>query len=335
MKVVHWNFFKETDQLSGAKRYEDEMFDNMSHIDIQRIRRDKKNIILGARNFKSDGFDIVHATFQPLAPLKIINKPVNFILTVHDIIPKLHYNKLQKIKHMWYIIEYTIPKADKIIVYSEYNKNKLVSDLNVKSDKIHVVPLGVDSKYKQMDKECCKKVFGLDIDKKHILVVSSNAPWKNMQLVGKIVSLMKKANMVDYKVVKIGYGELSDNPDVVNLGYIAEEMMPTVYNACDIFLQPSLNEGGLPALEAMACGCPVVSADAASLKEIIGYGGILLNASNKNSGIDFLSNIQNILEDEKKKRFLTARGIKRAKEFTWVKTADKTIEVYKKCLNML
>lgn len=335
MKVMHWNFFKETDNQSGAKRYEDELFDNMSHIDIQRIRRNRGNIILDARNFKSNGADIVHATFQSLSPLKLINNPKNFVLTVHDIIPRLHYGKLQKIKHMWHLIEYAVPKADKIVVYSEYNKNELVNKLGVNKDKIHVVPLGVNDRYKPMDKEYCKKFFNLKTDKKHILVVSSNAPWKNMGLVNGIASLMKELKLTDYKIVKIGYGELLNNPDIMNLGYIKEKYMALLYNACDMFLQPSLNEGGLPALEAMACGCPVISADAASLKEIIGYGGILLNASRENSKLEFLTKIQNILEDKNEKDLLITSGIKRAEEFPWSRTADETIEVYKKCLNML
>lgn len=333
MKVMHWNFFKESDSQSGAKRYEDELFNNMSQLDIQRIRRNKRNIFLDANNFKSNDVDIIHATFQPMAPLKLIKRPRNFILTVHDIIPKRYYSKIQKIKHMWYLIEYAIPKADKIIVYSEYNKNELINKLHVNSDKIHVVPLGVNNKYKPMDSKYCKRFFGLDQCNKHILVVSSNAPWKNMQLVNKITELIEKSKLLNYQIIKIGYGELSDNPNILNLGYIEEVNMPLLYNACDVFLQTSLNEGGLPALEAMACGCPVVSADAASLKEIINYGGILLNASKENSEYDFLSNIHTAVEDENKRDFLITNGIKRAKEFPWSRTAYKTMEVYKKCLS--
>ena len=333
MKIMHWNYFNEFDKQSGAKRYEDELFNNMSLLDVSRIQKGKGNIFSEAGNFKIDNSYIVHATFQPLAPLKLIKKPKHFVLTVHDIIPKFHYSNLQKLRHMWYLIEYAIPKADKILVYSEFNKNELINRLRVKEHKIHVVPLGVGSEYKPMDKDECINFFNLNENTKHILVVSSNAPWKNMQLVNKIISLMNELKLFDYKIVKIGYGETLDTPGVINLGYIEEQHMSALYNACDLFLQPSLNEGGLPALEAMACGCPVISADAASLPEIIGDGGILLNASDNNCEYGFISSIRAILENDYLKNELVNKGLKRASEFPWSRTAKETIEVYKKCLN--
>lgn len=321
MRIMHWNFFKETDNQSGAKRYEDELFNNMTN--VERIRRNKGNVLLDVNNFKSHNADVVHATFQALAPLKLINRPERFILTVHDIIPKIYYSKTQKVRHMWYLIEYAIPRADKIVVYSEFNKDELINKLNVKEEKIHVVPLGINESYKLLDKNKCKKRFNLDPNTKHILVVSSNAPWKNIGLVSEIADIL-----TDYKIVKIGYGEMLENSNVLNLGYVEEEDMPLLYNACDLFLQTSLNEGGLPALESMACGCPVLSADAASLREIVSYGGILLNAGTKDSKYEFHSWICSILEEEHLSDSLIESGLKRAREFSWSRTANETMEVY-------
>jgi len=328
MKIIHWNYFKKEDNQSGAKRYEEEIFTFMSFLNVSRIRRHGKNIIEEAKNFKIDDSDIVHATFQPLAPLKIIKKPKNFVLTVHDIIPEYHYTMPQKIKHMWYMIRKSIPKADKIIVYSEYNKQELIKHLGVKEDKIHIAHLGVTSKYKPLDKFECKGFFDFNPNINYILVVASNAPWKNMELVNKIADLIVELRLDNYKIVKIGYGEKLTNPNIICLGYVEEKNMPMLYNACDLFLQPSLGEGALPILEAMGCGCPVVSADAASLREITGTAGILLNAEVPNAEHDFLITIHTILEDKITRESMAEKGIERAKQFPWSRTTNEIIEVY-------
>ena len=321
---MQWNFFKEDDNQSGAKRYEDELFNNTKQLmNVERIRRTRRNYLADVFNFKINNADIVHATFQMLAPLKIIKRPPNFILTVHDIIPTIYSSTNEKMRSMWYFIEYAIPKADKIFTYSEFNKNEVMKYLDVDENKIHVVPLGVNDKYILMNKEECRKKFSLDSNTKYILIVSSNLPWKNMQLINEIVDMMD-----DYKFIKIGYGEILNNSKVINLGYVDEIDMPYLYNACDLYLQTSLYEGGLPVLEAMGCGCPVVSSNSASLPEIIGDSGILLDADKFDSKFEFVENIHDVLEHDNLRKTLIENGLKQAKEFTWERTAKETIDVY-------
>ena len=326
---MQWNFFGENDHQSGAKRYEDELFNNTNlMIDVKRIRRTRQNYLMDAINFKTDNADIVHATFQMLAPLKMIRQPKKFVLTVHDIIPTIFFASKQKIKTMWYLTEYAIPKADKIITDSEFTKNELIGHLDVDQDKIHVVPLGIDDKYLPLNKDECKKRFNLDPDKKYILIVSSNEPWKNMELLNDIID-----STGDYTFIKIGYGQKSTNPRVINLGYINEIDMPYLYNACDLFLHTSLYEGfGLPVLEAMACGCPVISSNSASLPEIVKGAGILLDAGNVDSQDRFVDNIYDVLEQDNLRIRMIENGLIRSKEFSWDRTAKETIEVYNKLM---
>lgn len=322
MKVTQWNFFSESDQQSGIKRYEDEIYNNTkSLINVERIGRKRRSYLMDVLNFEKKDADVVHATFQMLAPLKIIKRANNFVLSVHDIIPTIYFNRVRKFRNLWFLSEWAIPHPDKIITDSVFTKKELIHYLNVDGNKIHVIPLGVDEKYQPLDKAVCKKRFSLDSEMDYILIVSSNEKWKNMELVNKIVDRIK-----EYKFIKIGYGELLDNSKMINLGYIDEKDMPSLYNACDLFLHPSLYEGfGLPPLEAMACGCPVISANVEPSQEVVGNGGIMCDPHDVNEWTNVISEV---LTNEGLRQNLIKKGLEQSKKFTWEKTAKETIKVY-------
>jgi glycosyltransferase involved in cell wall biosynthesis len=326
MKIVHWNYFKPADNISGSKRYEDELYNNINNIyKTKRIYRIKRNHILDYSHFKTYNADIVHATFQALAPLKIINNPKNFVLTVHDIIPKFYFNITQKIKNMWYLTEFCIPKANAIITDSKFTKSELIKYLHIDDKKIHVIPLGVDhNTFFPMEKELCKKRFNLNLDKKHILINSSNEKWKNMKMVNEIINELGH----EYQFVKIGYGDTLNDPKVINLGYIEESYMPILYNACDLLLHTSLLEGfGLPILEAQACGCPVVCSNSSSLPEIVKDGGFLVNNRE-----EYIEHIRFIFNNSSVNNYMRKKGIENAKTYTWKRTANETINTYKELI---
>jgi len=327
-KVMQWNICSDDNPMTGIKRYEDELFNNSQYlINVERIKRTsfKRSYWMDILKFKSNNSDIIHATFQTLAPLKIVKRPTNFVLTVHDIIP-YYYNTNKKIKSMWYLLRYTIPKADKIITDSTFTKNELIYKLNVDKNKIEVVPLGVSDAYKPLNKEECKNHFDLDHNKKYVLIVSSIESWKNMSLVNKIIE-----HSTNYTFIKIGYNQNLNNSKIINLGHIDESNMPFIYNACDLFLHTSLYEGfGLPILEAMACGCPVVSSNAASIPEVMKNAGILLDAKDtEDNAKEFAWNIYNVFSNETLKAKLITLGLNRAKELSWMQTVKKTVDVYK------
>ncbi len=318
MKITHWNFFDNDNILSGAKRYEDELFNNIP--EVERFNR--------TDNLKYNNPDITHATFQMLSPLKLLKRPQHFVLTVHDIIPSTQYSIYQKIRELWYISEYCIQYADEIIVDSKFTKKELMTRLKIHLDKINVIPLGVSKNYKLLDKQACRKMFDFLPDKKYILIVSSNKPWKNMKLANEIIN-----RIPEYKFIKVGYGEYLENNNVINLGVIPESRMPYLYNACDLFIHTSLYEGfGLPILEAMACGLPVISSNSSSLPEVVNDAGFLIPPYQLEL---FISTIRYVLNNESLYKTMKDKGIENAAQFTWERTAEETVKVYNKLLSTI
>jgi alpha-1,3-rhamnosyl/mannosyltransferase len=114
------------------------------------------------------------------------------------------------------------------------------------------------------------------------------------------------------------------------LGYVADEMMPLIYSGAAAFVFPSLYEGfGLPPLEAMACGTPVISSRSSSLPEVVGDAGVLIDPLN----VDALAeSLRRVLEDRAFAEVLALQGVRRAAGFSWKKTAAETIAVYRRAL---
>jgi len=113
-------------------------------------------------------------------------------------------------------------------------------------------------------------------------------------------------------------------------GYVEEEDLPALYNGADLFVFPSLYEGfGLPVLEAMACGTPVVTSNTSSLPEVAGDAALLVDPYDVE---EIATAMRRILEDEALTAELRAKGLARAKEFSWERTARETIAVYEKVL---
>jgi glycosyltransferase involved in cell wall biosynthesis len=114
--------------------------------------------------------------------------------------------------------------------------------------------------------------------------------------------------------------------DVIFLGYIPDNELPAIYNAADLFVYPSYYEGfGLPPLEAMASGCPVISSNVSSLPEVIGGAGILINPDNIN---ELFSSILTLISNQDLRREYIEKGLDRAKQFSWERTAQETLRVY-------
>jgi glycosyltransferase involved in cell wall biosynthesis len=326
--------------MYALRKYEDELFKHLREFrpdwKIERFWRHEGRI-LGSTVFswplyKSKNADIVHATSQTLAPTIYFNKkPKRFIVTVHDLAPLVYTSEITdfSMRIQFILTPKALKKADKIIAISEFTKRELIRLTGINEDKIIVIYQGVDHRrYKPMDTIECKKKFGLNPDDKHILVVSSNKEHKRMDLAKKIFDSLRSIRE-DVKMLKAGYGEVLQGEGIINIGWIPEMMMPLLFNAADVFLHTSEYEGfGLPVLEAMACGTPVVAFKKASVPELLGNRGCLVEQDDEESIVrEFTNKILETMDKGKDRK-----AVKHSKAFSWRRTAEETIKVYEEDL---
>jgi glycosyltransferase involved in cell wall biosynthesis len=337
MKVIQWNISKKNQPISGVKRYEDELFSKLQEyvpsLDIQRIQR-FDNSCIGSTflswlyRYTCNNADVIHATFQTLAPIAYFRKPKQFVITVHDLAP-IVYPELQSdisTKIQWYLTPHALYKADKIIAISEFTKKEIIRLCGIDPGKIEVIYQGVDhTKYRPMNHQKCKEKFGLNSEETHILVVASNLPHKRMDLINKIYEMLRKEDKT-IRLIKVGYGDILKGERIINLGWIKEEDMPSLYNAADLFLHAADYEGfGLPILEAMACGTSVIVNNKASFPEIVGDAGFVVDFGKENLFETMKENyMEYLIHDGERIRKLTNQS----KKFTWINTAYKTNLLY-------
>jgi len=320
MKICYWT----PNAAGGAGKYEHYMPREIEKLgnEVKVYRRPKGfkgNPVVLRLIYRSEG-DLVHATSQTLS-IYSYPKPRKFLVTVHDLF-SLHRSFVSRIKRE--LVKRSLVRADKIIAVSEFTK-KEVESVGIDESRIEVVPMGVDiSLYKPMDRETCRKALGLSNEEKYILVVSSNAPHKRMDIAKKVFYEVRKS-LDNVKLLKLGYGTTLDGEGIINLGWLSEEDMPLVYNASNVLLHTSEYEGfGMPLLEAMACGIPIVASNKASIPEVVGDCGELVDLDADDCVEQFAEKVLNALDVERNKK-----GIERAKMFSWGEVARETFRVYK------
>lgn len=265
------------------------------------------------------------------------------ILTIHDLTPLL-FSDIFPLKariYMKTMIWLSKFKADKIITVSKNTKDDLVEIFNYNPEKIVVIYNGVDSSYRIINDE--KLIYDVkdkyDTGEEFLLYVGNIKPHKNIPSLLKALDKLNKNN----KLVIVGkrdnaYDEIFDvikehdlSDRVIFTGFVSDEDLILLYNAATLFVYPSLYEGfGLPPLEAMASGTPVITSNLSSLPEVVGDAAITVDPYNIN---ELANEINNVLSDKELQKVMINKGLKRAKEFTWEKTACETIKVYEEVLN--
>ena len=271
------------------------------------------------------------------------------VVTFHDMTFFLYPKKHIFIKRIFFKLFIYISswRANRLIAVSNNTKKDIIKFMHINNGKIDVVYEIIDSKYHPIKNKSAilkvKKKY--KIFNKFILYVGTLEPRKNIvNLIQAYYKLISKNN-VTHQLVIVGkkgwhYQEIFKIVTKLNLnkgrerivftGYVSEEELPFLYNAADVFVYPSLYEGfGIPPLEAMACGVPVISSNLSSIPEVIGEAGILINPYNIQ---DIYQTLYKLLNDDKLKKELKSKGLKRAQEFSSEKLANETIKVYKKTM---
>jgi len=284
--------------------------------------------------------------FIPAHTIPIIRRPgLKTVVTIHDV----GFQKFLAQYQRWWgrlfegrICDYAARHATHLIAVSESTKKDLIEKLGIEPDKITVIYEGVDHKKFKVQSakfkvEEVRRKYGINGD--YLLFVGTIQPRKNLvRLIQAFSTLGAQLSTLSLVIVgKKGwlFEEIYEAPKrfgveerVKFLGYVPTDDIVTLLNGALAFVFPSLYEGfGLVVLEALACGCPVVTSNISSLPEVVGEAGILVDPYSLE---DIARGIKEILElDERQRQQLIARGLKQAQKFAWEKTARETITVLK------
>ena len=292
--------------------------------------------------------DVVHYPyFEPFFLTLPVFSKNKIIVTVHDLTPLVfpkHFKSGLKGNLKWQLQKLALKNADAIITDSESSKKDIVKYAGINQARVKVVYLAAGSEFKKIEIRNLK----LEIKKRYNLpdrfaLYVGDATWnKNLP---RLIEAASKANISLVMVGKALVDKVEDrqnpwnsdlvkvqdmaeqNKNIFRLGFVPSEDLVALYNAATLFVMPSIYEGfGLPILEAMSCGCPVVASKGGSLVEVVGEAGRYVDPYDTDSiatGISEVFNSPNLQKE------LSQKGIIQSRKFTWEKTAKETMDAYK------
>lgn len=223
----------------------------------------------------------------------------------------------------------------RVIVSSEFVKRELIKTAVIEESRIDLIPLAYNSAmFRPMPMEMRKKILHkYNIKGNYILFVGSLFPYKNLKTL--MAAFLKIKHQIPQFLVVAGRREFSADPlisdeRILYMDYVPAEDLPFLYSYADMFVYPSLMEGfGIPPLEAMACGTPVISSNAGSLPEVVGNAGMLFDPMDA----DYLSRlIEEVADNEAHRKELAERGLENVKRFSWDKTAEGILRSCEKAI---
>jgi glycosyltransferase involved in cell wall biosynthesis len=292
--------------------------------------------------------DIYHLTSQALALLLLFRRPKGkVVVTIHDIFPYMLRNDPQL--RSPYATDHVFPRlamaglkrADHLIAVSHYAKQCVVEHLGIAPEKIAVVYNGIDhERFRPLPVlPAIRESYGLPQGRRYLIYVGSEDPRKNLVTLVRALAQLRR-ELPDVELIKVGRSHFDRERQrltelVTQLGVrtfihfledVPEDDLPLLYNLADLCVMPSLYEGfGFPVLEAMACGTPVVYANAGSLPEIAGNAGVQVSPCD----VDTLaSTLVALLKSRDNQWLLRHTGQDQAGRFTWTATIQSTAAVY-------
>jgi glycosyltransferase involved in cell wall biosynthesis len=290
-----------------------------------------------------------------------------YVLTVLDLIPHVLKDLYRANKPGWRfriarsLEVFAIRQATVLLAIRETTADDLVRVLDIPRERIVVTPLGVDERFFDVaklraqtagsDSASIRGKLGIPEERPIVLYVGGHDERKNignlvgivhqagleLRARGKVAPILVMAGRVtsrdEVDRLDATLRRYSMERDVVSLGYVPDEDLEQLYTESSLFLFPTLYEGfGLPALEAMAAGLPVVASNTSSIPEVVGDAGLLFNPLSVDEGARA---VIEVLESRQAQEELSRAGIARARAFTWERTGRTTLEGYKRAYEIL
>jgi len=291
-------------------------------------------------------FDIVHYPYFDFTFPTFLPIPGKTVVTIHDVIP-LKFPEVTPFglrgKAVWPVQKKLTKLASEVITVSQTSKTDIEDCIGIPDTKIHVVYESADPEFFPASKkeiEAVKKKYHLP--EKFVLYVGGVNKNKNLPILAKacvdsdlplvlIGKSMLGEGIVSGHVESQPFEELmkiiKNSSSVVRIGFTQTEELRAIYSCATVYVQPSIYEGfGLPVVEAMSCGCPVICGENSSLGEIGKGAAIFADITSPQTLSEKITEVFNFSKNERER--VVKKSLKRAKDFSWDKAARETVEVY-------
>lgn len=287
---------------------------------------------------KANGIELYHVPKNTGIPFF---SPVPVVVTIHDVIPHVfpHQYLTNILERLYYetALRISIKRSKKIITISEFSRQELITHYGVKPDKIATILLAYNRSFRKINDVALLKPVRekYKLNEKYLLAIGGSEYRKNMQ---RLINVYQRYFSSAYKLVVIGGkwrdvdlpGKYANDKKIRFLTNIPEEDLIAIYNMAEVFVFPSFYEGfGIPVLEGMACGVPVITSNVSSMPEVGGDAAVYFDPYNEN---DMAEKIGMVLKDRNLRQTMTDRGLNKVKEYSWEKCAEETLRVYREVL---
>jgi alpha-1,3-rhamnosyl/mannosyltransferase len=285
----------------------------------------------------ADRFDVYHET--ELTPAKFTKIPT--LYSIYDLSLR-HYRETHPRERVWffeYFIKTRLQYAGHILTISEFVRQEIIEEFNLCPSMVTSVPLAPDPLFVPCRADLVEKIrIKYHLPQSYLLFVSSLEPRKNIDL---LIEALEIAT-TDIPLVLVGWQGWGEKKWLEKIkgtefkgrihiiGHLPDDDLKAVYNGALSLVYPSLYEGfGLPIVEAMACGCPVICSNAASMPEVAGDAAILIDPHRSD---ELAHAIDTLVHDTDLRNSLVVKGFKQASTFTWDDAARKTLDVFRKMI---
>jgi glycosyltransferase involved in cell wall biosynthesis len=315
-------------------------------------RRSLRDMWAMSRAVQQGGRDLDLFYFPSVYTYFPLRTRARVIVTIHDTIAE-HYPQLifpnRRSRLFWRLkVGLAVRQAHLVITVSETARREIIKEFGLKEEAVRVVSDAVSGEFRPLGNHPeARQVlarYGIGHDERFILYVGGISPHKNLAtLLDAYASLLRGQGVRDVRLVLVGdfqkdvfysaYQALRERVEqdrlsgrVVFTGFVPDSDLVHLYNAAEMLVLPSFDEGfGLPALEAMACGTPVVASRAGALPEVIGQAGLFFNPY---APEELGEHLQRLLADHRLRAELGRKGLQRAREFTWERSARVALGIF-------